>query len=143
MAFKKLTPNIMVDDINKSITFYRNLLDFELVTTVPEKEEYEWALMRNGNAEIMFQTRESLSKEIPSLKNKPIGGALTFYIDMDKINKLYGMLKDKTNLVQDIHTTFYGAVEFTIEDCNGYFLTFAESSVSEEEENITAYDDYE
>lgn len=143
MAFKKLTPNIMVDDINRSITFYRNLLDFELVTTVPEKEDYDWALMRNGSTEIMFQTRESLSKEVPSLRDKKVGGALSFYIDVDKINKLYGFLKDKTTLVQDIHTTFYGAVEFTIEDCNGYLLTFAESSASEEEENITAYDDYE
>ncbi len=143
MAFKKLTPNIVVDDISKSITFYRNLLDFELVTTVPEKGDFEWAMMRNGETEIMFQTRNSISNEIPSFKDKPLGGALLFYIDVDKINKLYGLLKAKTKLVQDIHTTFYGAVEFTIEDCNGYLLTFAESSTSDEEENITAYDDYE
>lgn len=133
----------MVDDINKSITFYRNVLDFELVMTVPEKGEYDWAMMRNGETEIMFQTRDSLAKEIPSLKDKPVGGALSFYIDVEKINKLYGQLKDKIPVVQDIHTTFYGAVEFTIEDCNGYLLTFAESSGTNEEENITAYDDYE
>lgn len=143
MAFRKLTPNIMVDDINKSIAFYRNVLDFELVMSVPEKGDFEWAMMRNGETEIMFQTRANLSKEIPALKDKPVGGALSFYIDVDKINKLYGQLKDKITVVQDIHTTFYGAVEFTIEDCNGYLLTFAESSTTNEEENITAYDDYE
>lgn len=143
MSFKKLTPNIMVEDINKTIAFYRNVLDFELKMTVPEKDNYEWALMTNGDTEIMFQTRESITKDIPAFKDKPVGGSLLFYFDVEKINKLYAQLKGKTTMVQDIHATFYGAVEFAIEDCNGYILTFAESSTTEKEENITTYEDYE
>jgi hypothetical protein len=32
----------------------------------------------------------------------------------------------KAIFVQDLHTTFYGAREFAIQDCNGYVLAFAE-----------------
>lgn len=123
---KKLTPNLMVENVNRTVEFYRDVLGFEVTATVPEDGIFGWANTRNGAVEIMFQARLSLEEEIPLLKDRPVGASLSFYIDAgDQVTTLYEQLKDKVQLAQDLHTTFYGATEFAIVDCNGYILAFA------------------
>ncbi len=128
MILKRLTPNLMVKDVNRTIAFYKELLGFELNQTVPETGQFEWASMKCGEVEIMFQAESSLAQDIPALKEMDIGGSLTFYIQMAGIEELYGKVRDNVAIVQDMHTTFYGTRQFTIRDCNGYLLAFAESA---------------
>ena len=123
---KKMTPNLMVEDVNKTIAFYKDILGFELLATVPETGQFNWAMMRRDNVEIMFQARASITEEFPVLKDRAIGGSLTFYIEVEDIQALYRRLKDKVTFVQDMHTTFYGTQEFAVQDCNGFVLSFAE-----------------
>jgi lactoylglutathione lyase len=75
----------------------------------------------------MFQSRASLGGEIPALQQREIGGALTFYINTEGIKELYADLQNKVSIVQEMHTTFYGAQEFAIQDSNGYILSFSET----------------
>ena len=127
-TLKKLTPNIMVEHVNSTIDFYRDILGFELLASVPEQGTFDWAMMKRDTVEIMFQSRTSLSGDLPRFSDKAIGGTLTLYIDVADIKGLYANLQNKVKLVHDMATTFYGAQEFTIEDCNGYILTFAEQA---------------
>jgi uncharacterized glyoxalase superfamily protein PhnB len=124
---KKLTPNIMVEDVNRTIEFYKEFLSFELLVTVPEEGQFAWAMMKRDTVEIMFQSRTSLGEEIPALQQKEIGGSLTFYIEVEDLQELYTHLKENVTIVQDMHTTFYGAREFAIQDCNGFILSFSET----------------
>ncbi len=126
-SMKKLTPNIMVEDINRSIAFYKEKLGFELLATAPEEGQFVWAMLKRDEVEVMFQVRASLEEEFPALKHKEIGGALTFYIAIEDVKGLYAQLKESVTVVQDMHTTFYGALEFAIQDCNGFILSFAET----------------
>ncbi len=126
-SFKKLTPNMMVEDVNRTINFYKDLLGFELLANVPEEGQFAWAMMKRDGMEIMFQSRASLEEEIPALKQRDIGGALTLYIEVEDVKELYTHLKESVTIVQDMHTTFYGAQEFAIQDCNGLVLSFAET----------------
>ena len=123
----KLTPNLMVEDVNQTIQFYRDVLAFEVLATVPEKGTFAWAMLKRDNVEIMFQQRVSLTEEIPTFHGRAIGGSLTLYIDVDDVQSLYETAHNKATIVQEMHTTFYGAQEFGIEDCNGYVLVFAQS----------------
>ena len=123
---KKLTPNLMVEDVNETVQFYQEVLDFELVMTVPENGQFDWAMMKRRDVALMFQARASLTKEIPALEGIKIGGSLTFYIDMEGLNEFYARIKSKVRIVQDLHSTFYGTQEFSIQDCNGFILAFAE-----------------
>jgi lactoylglutathione lyase len=126
---KKLTPNIMVEDVNRTIEFYKKFLGFELLVTVPEEGQFAWAMMKRDGMEIMFQSRASLEEEISALKHRDIGGALTLYIEVEDVKELYThLLKESVTIVQDMHTTFYGAQEFAIQDCNGFILSFAETA---------------
>jgi len=136
VMYKKLTTNMMVEDVSRTVDFYSEVLGFEFVMGVPENSQevvttrqkgqaLGFAIMKCGNIEMMFQAKWSLTEEIPELSGMDIGGSLTFYIEVQDIKGLYAKLKDKVTIVKDMRTTFYGKQEFYIRDCNGYILTFA------------------
>ncbi len=127
---KKLTPNLMVEDVKRTITFYRDVLGFELLVTVPpDGEHFGWAMMKRDGVELMFQSRESLVHDLPGLglEQTPIGASQTFYIEVEGVRALYEALKDRVEIVAELHTTFYDTEEFYFRDCNGYILSFSES----------------
>lgn len=125
-TLKKLSPNLMVEDVNRTIDFYRDILGFTLITTVPEEGQFGWALMQRDGIEIMFQSRESLSQDMPIFKGRAIGSSLNFYIEVTGLKEFHQRIKAQVKIVEDFRTTFYGMQEFAIEDCNGYILSFAE-----------------
>ena len=119
-----ISPNIFVKDIHKTIDFYKEL-GFNVVTTVPEQGDIFWAMMTCGNVTFMFQTFESLGTELPTI-SRHNGGSLLLYIQTSDIRKFFDRIKDNVKVVKELEKTFYGATEFSIEDNNGYLLTFAE-----------------
>ena len=127
VALKKLTPNLMVEDVNETVTFYQDVLGFALLASVPEEGQFNWAMMQHDAVEIMFQSRASLTEDVPLFKDKAIGGSLTLYIDVEDIKGLYGQVQNRVAILHEMSTTFYGTREFTIQDCNGYVLTFAQA----------------
>jgi len=122
---ESLSPNIFVDDMNETITFYKSI-GFQLVMTVPEEgNDFVWAMLSNGDVTVMFQTFSSLGEELPQISRKN-GGSLLFYIKLKKITEYFELIKDKVTVLKGLETTFYGATEFSILDNNNYVLTFAE-----------------
>jgi uncharacterized glyoxalase superfamily protein PhnB len=126
MKLNKLTPNLMVEDVDRTIQFYTEVLAFTVDQTVPGTSPFEWASMKSGDVEIMFQSRSSLAEDLPLLKELSLGGSLTFFVEMQGLQELYEQVRGKAQILQDLHTTFYGTREFSILDCNGYILGFAE-----------------
>jgi uncharacterized glyoxalase superfamily protein PhnB len=125
--FKKLIPNLMVEDVNYTVDYYENILGcFELIATDPKEGKFDWAMMRSEEADIMFQSRESLGSVIPDFKNKEIGATLVIYIEVDNVEELYNLIKNKVDVIEKINTTSYGMKEFLVRDCNGYILVFAQ-----------------
>jgi uncharacterized glyoxalase superfamily protein PhnB len=119
-----ISPNIFVTDIKQTIDFYSQL-GFNVVMTVPEQGDFIWAMMTCGNVNFMFQTFESLGDELPTISRQN-GGSLLLYIQTTEIRKFFDQMKDKVKVIKGLEKTFYGATEFSIEDNNGYLLTFAE-----------------
>lgn len=135
---KKLNPNLMVKDVKETVEFYKNILGFELVMAVPETQDeilneipedkkVVYALVKNGNVEIMFQAEKSLKEDVSLLKNSNIGASCTFYIELENVEDFYKNIKDKVDVVKELFTTWYGMKEFYIRDNNGYILTFAKA----------------
>ena len=120
-----ISPNIFVKDINETIKFYKQL-GFEVVMSVPEKGDFVWAMMACGKVTFMFQTFDSLGKELPIISRLD-GGSLLLYIQTKEIRLFHDKIKDKVNVIKGLEKTFYGATEFSIQDINGYILTFAEN----------------
>src|SRR5262245_33643117 len=123
---KKLTPNLMVEDVQQTLSFYRDVLGFNTLMTLPDQPPFDFAIVQRDQVELMFQSRSSLSKNVPVLVGRPIGASQTFYIEVEGLTKLYEDLRDQVDIVVDLHTTFYGTQEFYFRDANGYILSFTE-----------------
>ncbi|HMB90278.1 MAG TPA: VOC family protein [Rhodothermales bacterium] len=127
LTMNKLTPNMMVEDVNQTVDFYRDVLGFNLVLTVPDSGQFDFALVKHDEVEVMFQSLASLTDEVPVFKEKPAGAGLMFFIDVDDVEALYEEVHSRVTIVKDLHDTFYGTREFAMQDCNGFILTFAEN----------------
>lgn len=130
IKIKDLTPNLMVKDVSKTVEFYKQILGFNVIATVPEEGAWVFAIVQSGGATLMFQEEKSIKEEYPQLDKFAQGGGLTFYIHVDDVYALYERLKGKVTIAKDLHKTFYGSTDFAIEDCNGYILTFSEEGKS-------------
>lgn len=127
IKFSAITANLMVDNVNRTVDFYKDVLGFEVVMTVPASGSLNWAMMRRDGVSLMFQERSNLLAEYPVLADRSPGGGLTQFINVDDVVGLHGLLKDKVEVCAELHDTFYGSKEFAILDCNGFVLTFAQS----------------
>lgn len=122
---ESLSPNIYVQDVKGTMQFYSKL-GFSAIMSVPENsEEPVWAMMQNGGVTIMFESFSSIEGRLPEISRNQ-GGSLLFYIKVKDIQGLYESLKDEVTVLHGLQKTFYGATEFTIKDCNGWVLTFAD-----------------
>lgn len=117
----------MVENVKAAIDFYAEL-GFEKVLTVPEKGEFDFAIVKSGDIELMFQSRISLGEDIREFRYKKTGGTFTLYIKVDNLLEIYERMKGKAEIIEDIHKTFYGTYEFSMKDNNGYVLGLAEES---------------
>jgi len=121
---QSISPNIFVQDMNETVKFYQSI-GFETVMTVPEEGDFVWVMMSCGNVMFMFQTFESLGNDLPEVSNED-GGSLLLYIRINGIQEFHDKIKSKVNILKGLEETFYGATEFSIQDNNGFVLTFAE-----------------
>lgn len=125
VKLKNITTELMVDNVTESIDFYRDILGFEVTVLVPEENPF-FAILQNGPVELMLYHRAHFSEEIPKFKNLSVGGSIALYIGVEAIDSLYKLLKDTVKIIQPLHTTDYGSIEFSCEDNSGYVLMFNE-----------------
>ena len=123
---KQLIPNLMTENVDRTIAFYTQTLGFTLKDKYPEQGAAAWAELKRDGVTVMFQSRQSLAAEIPALQDAPIGTSQTFYTVVEDIGTLHAELEGKVEIVQEMHTTFYGIKEFSFKDCNGYIFAYAE-----------------
>jgi len=124
--FQKLTPNLLVTNVERSLAFYVGTLGFERGMTVPDASPFVFASVTSGPVEIFLNDAATAVKEYPAFAGKPIGATGTLYIEVDGVDALHDRIKSTVKVVMPIATQFYGMREFAIEDPDGYVLTFGE-----------------
>ena len=123
---KKLTPNLIVSDVLRSLEFYRDVLGFTVPVTVPEAEPFVFAIVQSGPVEIFLNAPEPAIAEYPAFKDRPIGGTLTLFVEVANIALAHATLQDRVKIVMPLEHKWYGSTEFAFEDPDGYLITFAE-----------------
>jgi uncharacterized glyoxalase superfamily protein PhnB len=126
MEYKDLMPNLMVKDVNKTVDFYKNVLEFNILQTVPESGDFVFAIVNANGVLISFQEEKSIKDEYSQLNSFAQGGGITLYIHVTDVNELFEKIKNKSKIAKELHKTFYGSTDFAIEDCNGHILTFSQ-----------------
>jgi len=89
IEMKSLSPNLMVNDINKTLQFYTEVLGFTQIAAVPESGRFVWGMVKSGTIIFMFQQTDSIKEEYPSLQNFERGGGLSFYISVSNLQQLF------------------------------------------------------
>ena len=124
--FTKLTPNLLVASVERSLAFYVDTLGFERGMTVPDASPFAFAAVTSGAVEIFFNDVATAVKEYPAFAGQPIGATGTMYIEVEGVDALHDRLKANVPIAMPILTQFYGMREFAITDPDGYVITFAE-----------------
>lgn len=122
----KLTPNLIVSNVERSITFYRDVLGFAVEASVPDAAPFVFAWMKRGDVEVFLNAPEAAIEEYPAFKDRPIGGTLTLFFETAGIREAYAALESKVKVVMPLEVKWYGMTEFAFEDPDGYLITFAE-----------------
>ena len=123
---KSLTPNLIVSNVERSMAFYRDVLGFSVVATVPEASPYVFAIVQSGPVRVFLNAPEPAIAEYPAFKDRPIGGTLTLFIDVANIRQVHDDLKDTVTIVMPLEHKWYGVTEFAFEDPDKYLITYAE-----------------
>lgn len=123
---KSLTPNLIVSDVARSIKFYCDVLGFTLGPTVPNAAPYVFAIVQSGPVQIYLNAPEPAIAEYATLKDKPLGGTLTLFIAVARIQQVFEDLKARVPIVMPLEHKWYGVTEFAFTDPDGYVITYAE-----------------
>lgn len=124
--FLSVTPNLVVSDLERSTAFYRDVLGFSVVATVPDQAPFAFVWLKRGEVDIFLNSRAAVNEHDPALANRPIGGAFTIYMIVKGVDDLFAQISGRATVVEAPETRFYGMRECLIADPDGYLLTFAE-----------------
>jgi len=123
---QKLTPNLIVSNVDRSLAFYEGVLGFTRGMTVPEQPPFVFAAVTSGPVEIFFNDRSTVSKESPQMAGLAPGGGNTMFIELTGVDAFHDAIKDRVTILMPLTMQWYGMREFAIADLDGYVITFAE-----------------
>ena len=123
---RKLTPNLVVSNVERSVAFYRDVLGSAVEASVPDAAPFVFAWMKRGSVDLFLNAPEAAIEEYPAFKDRPIGGTLTLFFETAGIREAYAALEGKVKVVMPLEVKWYGMTEFAFEDPDGYLITFAE-----------------
>ena len=123
---KKLTPNLVVSNVERSVAFYCDVLGFALAQKVPDQSPLVFAAVQSGDVEVFLNAPEPAFAEYPAFKSRAIGGTLTLFMEVEGISSLHDALAGRVSVVMPLERKWYGVTEFAITDPDGYVITFAE-----------------
>ena len=128
---KRLTPVLLVEEIEPCLDFWVERLGFEKTAEVPEGDKIGFVILNNGAAEIMLQSRASVAKDVPALAQGDLSRAgFGLFVEVEKLDVLLPKLKDLEVVVPE-RTTFYGAREIGVRDPCGTTVVLAEFTKQE------------
>lgn len=132
MKLTDVTPNLIVSDMDRSTAFYRDVLGFSVVTTVPDAAPFVFAWMQRDDVNVFLNTSEGVKHDLPELAARPVGGTATLFIMLEAdstangVDAMFRAVDGRVKVVMPLKDQFYGMREFGVEDPDGYVICFAQ-----------------
>ena len=125
ISFNKLSPVLIVDAIEPCLSFWTERLGFTKTVEVPEGDHLGFVILQKDGVEVMYQSRESVRKDIPPLADTPAG--TTLYIEVSDIAAAEKAVKGM-EIVVPRRKTFYGAEEIGVREPGGNAVILSQPS---------------
>ena len=125
----KITPVLIVEEIEKSLTFWVDRMGFTMVTNVPEGERLGFVILEREGAELMMQTLSSVLRDEPKFAPNGVdtkGTAL--FIEVKDFAETRKRLEGYPVLMPE-RVTFYGMREIGVNEPNGHTVIFAAKEI--------------
>ena len=117
---KKVVPMIHVPDVRATVNWYESI-GFKVVATYGnESDGLSFAIVSFGDGEVMF----SQDGETSTKRRREVD----LYVYADDVDEIYERLKERVDVVEGPHNTFYGMREVIIRDVNRFWITFGQES---------------
>ena len=123
---QSLTPILLVDAIEPCLDFWKRL-GFAVTVEVPAGDALGFVILKNGPVEVMYQTRASVAKDVPTMAGLPSSSVL--YIHVTGIDEVIAAVAGAPVVVEK-RTTFYGATEYSVREPGGSVVGFSEVSAN-------------
>lgn len=118
---EKVTPMIHVPDVRSTVEWYESI-GFTVNDTYANAdhggEGLSFAILSFGSTQVMFNQGGR-----PSTDRRR---EVDLYVYADNVDELFHRLKDRVEIVEGLHDTFYGMREFIIRDLNRFWITFGQ-----------------
>jgi uncharacterized glyoxalase superfamily protein PhnB len=122
---KKLTPVLVVDEVEPCLPFWVDCLGFEKIAEVPEGSKVGFVILAKDGIEVMYQSRESVSKDVPALLPERGGRPITLFIEVSDVGAVERAL-DGFEVILPRRQTFYGMDEVGVREPGGNPVIFAQ-----------------
>ncbi len=125
MNVKRITPVLLVKEIEPLVPFWVDRLGFTKTIEVPDGNKIGFVTFQKGSAEVMYQTYASVEKDAPKDMAGAAKGPTYLYMEVDDLDAVLANMKG-IKVVMPERTAFYGMREFAVQDPGGHFITFAQ-----------------
>ncbi len=126
MNVKRITPVLLVNEIESVLPFWIDRLGFTKAIEVPDGGKIGFVAFQKGSAEVMYQTYASVEKDAPAAMAAAARKGPTYlYLEVDNLDAVLAAMKDVKKVMPE-RTAFYGMREFAVQDSAGHFITFAQ-----------------
>jgi hypothetical protein len=120
----KITPILIVDEIEPSLDFWVGKLGFEKTVEVPEGDKLGFVILQKEGAEVMLQSRASVKKDAGQAADAVLAAGSNLYIEVDNFGDALERVKGAEVVVAE-RTTFYGMREIWVREPGRNVLGFA------------------
>jgi uncharacterized glyoxalase superfamily protein PhnB len=126
MNVRRITPVLLVKEIEPLIPFWVDRLGFAKTIEVLDGNKLGFVTFQKGSVEVMYQTYSSVEKDAPKEVSATAGkGPAYLYMEVDNFDAVLAAMKG-VKMVMPVRTAFYGMKEFSVQDPGGHFITFAQ-----------------
>ena len=114
----KVVPMIHVPDVRATVDWYQTI-GFSVTHTYDDGGDgLSFAILSFGNSEVMFNSG--------GLSSAARRREVDLYCDVANVEELFHSLKDRVEVIEGLHDTFYGMREFIVRDLNRFWITFGQ-----------------
>jgi len=125
ITMKKLTPVLVVDEIEPCLPFWIDRLGFQKTVEVPEGSKLGFVILQKDGVEVMYQSRESVEKDIPSMVPARGGHPIGLFVEVSDVAAIERALQG-AEIILPRRRTFYGMDEVGARGPGGNAVVFAQ-----------------
>src|SRR5262245_6241930 len=88
-TFTSVTPNLIVQDIDRATNFYRDVLGFSIKTTVPDAAPFVFVWLERDGVPVFLNESSAVEKDPPGARARTPGGTATLFFVVSNVDSYH------------------------------------------------------